>query len=220
MRAVKFRGDLVVEETPIPPVPKDHVLVKVKLASVSPLERGLERGNIWVEPERVLGLEGFGNVLEAGVEGEEEEGKEVLINSYFDGILGVTRDGTLAEYVVVPKESLAEAPDVPDYAKALASASRDFRAVPSTSRLATSPSALLRSMAGATSCCTESAAPKAPAAPAPMPVTCEVTDSFSRESDARSLATFTEALSRSPMANSRRCSLLKAMPCSHHPIIP
>ena len=122
MRAVKFRGDLVVEETPIPPVPKDHVLVKVKLASVSPLERGLERGNIWVEPERVLGLEGFGNVLEAGVEGEEEEGKEVLINSYFDGILGVTRDGTLAEYVVVPKESLAEAPDVPDYAKALASA--------------------------------------------------------------------------------------------------
>jgi len=122
MKAVKFRGDIEVAEVSIPPIPKDHVLVKVKEASVSPLERGLEKGHIWVEPERTLGLEGYGVILEKGVEVEEEEGKEVLVDSYANGILGVTVDGALAEYLVVPREAIAEAPDVPGYAKALASA--------------------------------------------------------------------------------------------------
>ncbi len=122
MRALKFKGDLEVEEIPIPPIPKGHLLIKMKLASVSPLERGLIKGHIWVEPERIVGLEGFGIIQEAGVEVEEAPGKEVLINSYYEGILGVTRDGALAEYLVVPEEAITDAPDVPDYAKALASA--------------------------------------------------------------------------------------------------
>ncbi|NPA85725.1 MAG: zinc-binding alcohol dehydrogenase family protein [Crenarchaeota archaeon] len=122
MKAVKFKGDIAVEEVPVPPIPRDHVLIRVKMASVSPLERGLEKGNLWVEPERILGLEGYGIILEKGVEVEEEEGKEVLVDSYADGILGVTREGALAEYLVVPREAVSDAPDVPEYAKALASA--------------------------------------------------------------------------------------------------
>ncbi len=125
MKAVKFKGDIEIEEVPIPPIPKDHVLVKIMQASISPLERGLGRGLIWVQPERIVGMEGYGILYELGVEIEDfEVNEEVAINSYLDKekIMGVHIDGTLAEFVSIPKNAIERLPSsLPEYAKTLAS---------------------------------------------------------------------------------------------------
>jgi len=125
MKAVKFKGDIEIEDVPLPPIPKDHVLVKILQATISPLERGLLKGVIWVQPERNLGMEGYGVLSELGIEVEDVEvNEEVLINSFIGNeILGVHKNGVLAEYVALPREAIEEAPpSVPEYAKTLASA--------------------------------------------------------------------------------------------------
>ena len=125
MKAVTFRGDVEITEVPIPPIPKGHVLVKVIQASVGPLERGLGKGLIWVQPERILGLEGYGVLYELGIDIEDlEVNEEVAINSYLskEKILGVHVNGTLAEFISVPKEAVERLPtSLPEHAKALAS---------------------------------------------------------------------------------------------------
>ena len=113
MKAVSFKGDLIVEEKPIPPIPEGHVLVKVERAVVGPLERGLVRGLAWVEPGRTVGMEGYGRVEEVGVNSSLKKGdlvsSPILVGE--NDIVGVDVDGFLAEYVVLPSSSLEPLPE-------------------------------------------------------------------------------------------------------------
>ncbi len=113
MKAVAFRGDLVIEDRPIPPIPEGHVLVKVERAVIGPLERGLTKGLTWVEPGRVVGMEGYGVIEEVGANTKLKKGElvssPVLVNE--EKIVGVHEDGFLAEYVVLPESAVEPLPE-------------------------------------------------------------------------------------------------------------
>ncbi|UXD22588.1 hypothetical protein IPA_06490 [Ignicoccus pacificus DSM 13166] len=113
MRAVVFKGDLVIEDRPIPPVPEGHLLVKVERSVVGPLERGLKRGLVWVEPGRVVGMEGYGRVEETGANTNIKKGEivssPILVNE--SDIVGVHVDGFLAEYAIVPESAVEPLPE-------------------------------------------------------------------------------------------------------------
>jgi len=113
MKALSFKGDLVVEERPIPPIPEGHVLVKVERAVIGPLERGLVRGLAWVEPGRIVGMEGYGRVEEVGANSNLKKGdlisSPILVNE--SDVVGVDLDGFLAEYVVLPSTYLEPLPE-------------------------------------------------------------------------------------------------------------
>ncbi|ALU12609.1 hypothetical protein EYM_05670 [Ignicoccus islandicus DSM 13165] len=112
MKSLVFKGDLQIEEKPIPPIPEGHLLVKIEKAVVGPLERGLVRGLIWVEPGRIVGMEGYGIVEEPGINANVERGSIVsspVITSE-GSIIGVHLDGTLSEYFVVPEKDVEVLP--------------------------------------------------------------------------------------------------------------
>ncbi len=112
MKSLVFQGDLQIEERPIPPIPERHLLVKIEKAVVGPLERGLVRGLVWVEPGRAVGAEGYGIVEEAGVNASIEPGS--VVSSPFvtssGSLIGVHVDGTLSEYFVVPESEVEVLP--------------------------------------------------------------------------------------------------------------
>lgn len=127
MRAVQLTdvNQLTVTNVPTPAVPSGEVLVQLKAAA-------LNHRDVWIKLGQYAGLkwpcipgsDGAGIVVQVG-EGVEASwvGREVIINPSFDwgddehsqgesfSILGLPRDGTLAEQIAVPVEQLAPKPE-------------------------------------------------------------------------------------------------------------
>jgi len=110
MKAIYIRqhgppSDLKVSDIPKPTPGPDEVLVKVEAAGINPSDVGSAVGRFpdSVLP-RVLGRDFAGRVMEgpASLVGRQVWGT--------GGDLGVTRDGTQAEYVVIPQQAIAVRP--------------------------------------------------------------------------------------------------------------
>ncbi len=88
-------------------IPRGWLLVRVQKAVWSPLESAVASGRVWVEPGRVVGWAGTGVPVEAGVDAPSTLlGRLVTIYSFRHGIPGIDYDGWLAEYTVLPADSL------------------------------------------------------------------------------------------------------------------
>jgi NADPH:quinone reductase-like Zn-dependent oxidoreductase len=126
MKAVVIREHgsvdrLRLEDRPVPEPGPDEVRVRVKAAALNHLDLWVCRG---VEGVRyplplVPGCDGAGIVDRAGAAARGiEAGQEVVLAPGLGhplqrdyGILGETRDGTCAEYVVVPRENVLPKPE-------------------------------------------------------------------------------------------------------------
>ena len=102
MKSLVFEGTLEVKDLDIPPIPKGHVLVKVEKFVVGPVEKSLAYGIIWVEPNRILGVEGFGKVVERGVEADLPVGSYVASPIDYGKLVGIEVNGMSAEFAVLP----------------------------------------------------------------------------------------------------------------------
>lgn len=111
---------LLIEDVPVPEPRADEVRVNVKAAALNHLDTWVRRG---VEGFRfplpiIPGCDGAGVVDKAGeVAHGIEPGQEVILAPGLGhplergyGILGETRDGTCAEYIVVPRENIIPKP--------------------------------------------------------------------------------------------------------------
>src|SRR5512144_859043 len=100
---------LVVEEVADPVAGPGEVLVRVRAASLNHLDVFVRRGLPSVPKPRILGADGAGIRVDTG--------ERVVINPGFehpDGritVVGEHRDGTHAELVAVPEESVYPLPD-------------------------------------------------------------------------------------------------------------
>ena len=99
---------LRLEERSIPEPDPGEVRVKLSYAALNPADAYLIRGQYprAGTPPFAVGRDGCGQVVSAGQ--RFKEGDWVVI---LRGETGVTRDGTLAEYVTVAEESLAPLPE-------------------------------------------------------------------------------------------------------------
>ena len=127
VRKVSREKGLVVEDIPIPEVGHEEVLVAVEAASVCGTDLHIWKWNEWsaqrVHPPQTVGHEFAGTVVEVGRSVEHVSiGDYVSAESHITcgmcfqcrtaqahlcpktQILGVDRDGTFAEYVVVPEK--------------------------------------------------------------------------------------------------------------------
>jgi NADPH2:quinone reductase len=97
--------DLRASEVPVPSIGSGDVLVKIEASGINPSDLGsvLGRFPAAVLP-RIVGRDFAGKVVEgpADVIGAEVWGS--------GGDLGVTRDGTHAEYVAIPRQAVARRP--------------------------------------------------------------------------------------------------------------
>lgn len=115
MRTWRFHefGDLAhlrLEETEPPAPAPGECLVRLEYAALNPADAYLVRG-LYPRPGKppfAVGRDGCGTVEEPCDNGRFRRGDRVVI---LRSDLGVTRDGTLAEYVCAPEESLAPLPD-------------------------------------------------------------------------------------------------------------
>jgi NADPH2:quinone reductase len=122
MRAVRYHDhggpeQLLVEEVDRPVPGADEVLVKVRAASVNPVDTYFREGSYrpgglpWVP-----GSDAAGVVVDAGEEVTDlDPGSRVFATA-----LGNDQPGTCAEYVAVPTDRLAVLPDTVDFAAAAA----------------------------------------------------------------------------------------------------
>ena len=114
MRAWKFDQfgaleNLRLGESPVPTPGPGEALVKLEFAALNPADYFLIMGQYPRpgKPPFSVGRDGCG-VIEASTSGAFEKGDRVVM---LRSDIGVTRDGTLAEYVAVPEESLAPCPE-------------------------------------------------------------------------------------------------------------
>ncbi len=117
MRAIvltQINKDLVLQELPVPSPIEDSQLITIKAAAINHrdlyIQQGLYPG---IKPPVILGSDGAGLT---------EEGKEVIINPAFDWgnnpnypdpqftILGLPKDGTFAEKVIIPNNQIYPKP--------------------------------------------------------------------------------------------------------------
>lgn len=113
MRAWKFDEfgtleNLRMVDAPVPEPKDGEALVKLEFAALNPADYFLIQGKYPRpgKPPFSVGRDGCGIVERGG--GRFEKGDRVVV---LRSDIGVTRDGTLAEYVTVPEESLAAAPE-------------------------------------------------------------------------------------------------------------
>ncbi|MEQ8818725.1 MAG: zinc-binding dehydrogenase [Sumerlaeia bacterium] len=103
-------GLRLVEDAPRPEPAEGEVLVRLALAALNPADRYLAEKLYPAHPDlpHILGRDGIGTVeaVGAGVS-TYKPGDRVLL---MRGDAGVTRSGTLAEYVSVPQDALATPP--------------------------------------------------------------------------------------------------------------
>lgn len=102
--------NLRLEQVAVPKPGPGEVLVKVAYAALNPADAFLVKGQ-YPRPGRppfAVGRDGSGVVVQSGPGADLGEGRQVVV---LRGDTGVSRDGTLAEYVTVPAESLAMLPD-------------------------------------------------------------------------------------------------------------
>lgn len=110
MRAVRVHNwgaAPVVEEVPKPELAEGDTLVRVRAAAVAHLDRTVASGTFEIKPDLPYtgGVEGAGVVVESD---RFEPGTLVMLRG---GGLGLTRDGTWAEYVGVRSRHLTPLPD-------------------------------------------------------------------------------------------------------------
>jgi NADPH:quinone reductase-like Zn-dependent oxidoreductase len=101
--------DLRLDDIPVPtPAPED-CLVEVEYAALNPADRLLVMGRYptGAQPPQSLGRDGCGIVRIPGATGRFAAGDRVVC---LRSIIGIERDGTLAEYVAVPAAHLAPLP--------------------------------------------------------------------------------------------------------------
>ena len=125
MKAVVIRehgsfDSLLLESLPIPEPAADEVRVRIRACALNHLDTWVRRGIPGVKFPLPLtpGCDGAGVVDRAGEAASDlEEGQEVVLspgvghpNDRDYGILGETRDGTCAEYIVVPRQNVLPKP--------------------------------------------------------------------------------------------------------------
>jgi NADPH2:quinone reductase len=100
---------LRLEEVPVPAPAKDECLVKVEFAALNPADRLLVMGRYptAAAPPFSVGRDGCGTVAVPAASGRFKPGERVVC---LRSIIGIERDGTLAEYVTVPEAHLAKLP--------------------------------------------------------------------------------------------------------------
>jgi NADPH2:quinone reductase len=100
--------NLKMEEAPIPEPGPGEALLRVHYAALNPADAYLVGGQYprAGKPPFAVGRDGSGTVAKAGERFREGERVVVLRSE-----IGVSREGTLSDYVAVPEESLAPLPD-------------------------------------------------------------------------------------------------------------
>jgi NADPH2:quinone reductase len=99
MQVLVYGEPMVPSEVPVPVAGPGETLVSVSRAAVNPLDIWTSRGSVGGGLPRTLGVEGAGTTA---------DGRRV----FFRGSgLGISRDGSYAEQVVVPDEALTPIPD-------------------------------------------------------------------------------------------------------------
>jgi NADPH2:quinone reductase len=98
-------GNLMMEEVEIPAPADDEVLIKMEYAGINPADKflimGLYQGAS--EPPYAVGRDGCGTVVEVGRDSKYKAGDQVITPS---APVGINREGTLAEYVVLPDDQV------------------------------------------------------------------------------------------------------------------
>ena len=114
MRAWRFHEfghvrNLKLEEVPIPKPVAGDVLVKIEYAALNPADAFLVMGRYpgAGEPPFSVGRDGCGRVVDANSTEQFNVGDPVVFTG---ATVGITRDGTLAEYVAIPAGELALLP--------------------------------------------------------------------------------------------------------------
>jgi len=99
---------MTLEDRPIPEPAEGEALVRLRYAALNPADRFLVMGMYpkGGNPPITVGRDGAG-VVESSRGSHYKPGDEVIV---LRSAIGVTRDGTLAEYVTVPEASLAPLP--------------------------------------------------------------------------------------------------------------
>lgn len=103
-------GNLRLEEIPVPAPGHREALVRLEYAALNPADAFLVRGKYprAGTPPFAVGRDGCGVVETPARSGVFKKGDRVVI---LRSDIGVTREGTLAEYVCVPEDSLAPLPE-------------------------------------------------------------------------------------------------------------
>ncbi|MCA9417819.1 MAG: NAD(P)-dependent alcohol dehydrogenase [Candidatus Omnitrophica bacterium] len=102
--------NLQLDEVPTPEPGADESLVELEYAALNPADKFLVN-KMYPRPGKppmAVGRDGSGRIVKPGNSGRFKEGDSVVI---LRSDIGVRRDGTLAEFVTVPEESLAPLPD-------------------------------------------------------------------------------------------------------------
>jgi len=108
VKALLFNGEIRVDEVPLPPIYKDHVLVEVIAGVSNGIENAIYKGYLWINPGTILGCEGVGKVKHVGVDVEHDLIGKTVVPKY-DNILkipGIHIHGFLAEFIALPVKSI------------------------------------------------------------------------------------------------------------------
>lgn len=109
MKALVWNGEAVVEERPVPPIPRGWVLGKVLAASLTSIDAAVTSGTLPVIPGRVLGSYGLIRVAEPGVDAPFGPGEVVGVTPISsEGTLVVDLDGVMSEYATVPSDAIID----------------------------------------------------------------------------------------------------------------
>jgi len=102
--------NLKLEEIPVPVPADDEALIKLEYAALNPADKFLVMGQYPRpgKPPFAVGRDGCGTIEVAAKNGKFKKGDRVII---LRSEIGVSREGTLAQYVTVPEESLAPLPE-------------------------------------------------------------------------------------------------------------
>jgi NADPH2:quinone reductase len=101
--------NLQMEQVEIPTPVRDEVLVKIEYAGLNPADAFLVMGRYpgAGEPPFSVGRDGCGRIVDANSTGRFKPGDRVVFTG---ATVGITRDGTLAEFVAIPEGHLALLP--------------------------------------------------------------------------------------------------------------
>jgi NADPH:quinone reductase len=115
MRSWRFHkfgdlSELKLEVVDVPEPGEDECLVQIAFAALNPADRLLVMGLYPTtgKPPFSVGRDGSGTVVTPGKSGRFKTGDQVV---FLRSIIGITRGGTLADYVTVPEAHLAHLPD-------------------------------------------------------------------------------------------------------------
>ncbi len=114
MKSWRFREfgkieNLKLEEIPVPASGEGDALVKLEYAALNPADKFLVMGQYPRpgKPPFAVGRDGCGTIETPAKNGRFKKGDRVVI---LRSEIGVTREGTLAQFVAVPEESLTPLP--------------------------------------------------------------------------------------------------------------